>query len=86
MSHVEADCGRSKRGKQCVDLTTTSGNLLCSFLRNYPADGGRRHSPEQAKPNGHRPLGVRGAEMSGGEVVCSGWLRKSPPEKKLRRY
>ncbi|XP_061768649.1 GRB2-associated-binding protein 1-like [Nerophis ophidion] len=21
-----------------------------------------------------------------GEVVCSGWLRKSPPEKKLRRY
>ncbi|XP_038127049.1 GRB2-associated-binding protein 1 isoform X4 [Cyprinodon tularosa] len=24
--------------------------------------------------------------MSGGEVVCQGWLRKSPPEKKLRRY
>ncbi|KAM9818575.1 GRB2-associated-binding protein 1 isoform 2-T3 [Syngnathus typhle] len=24
--------------------------------------------------------------MSGGKVVCSGWLRKSPPEKKLRRY
>ncbi|XP_063074714.1 GRB2-associated-binding protein 1 isoform X3 [Engraulis encrasicolus] len=24
--------------------------------------------------------------MSGGEVVHSGWLRKSPPEKKLRRY
>ncbi|XP_069747095.1 GRB2-associated-binding protein 2 isoform X2 [Narcine bancroftii] len=24
--------------------------------------------------------------MSGGEVVCCGWLRKSPPEKKLRRY
>uniref|UniRef100_A0A1A8PXS7 GRB2-associated binding protein 1 n=1 Tax=Nothobranchius rachovii TaxID=451742 RepID=A0A1A8PXS7_9TELE len=24
--------------------------------------------------------------MSGGEVVYSGWLRKSPPEKKLRRY
>uniref|UniRef100_A0A4X2LCC4 GRB2 associated binding protein 2 n=1 Tax=Vombatus ursinus TaxID=29139 RepID=A0A4X2LCC4_VOMUR len=22
----------------------------------------------------------------GGEVVCAGWLRKSPPEKKLRRY
>ncbi|XP_029454856.1 GRB2-associated-binding protein 1 isoform X2 [Rhinatrema bivittatum] len=22
----------------------------------------------------------------GGEVVCSGWLRKSPPEKKLKRY
>uniref|UniRef100_A0A8C1G7H7 GRB2-associated binding protein 1 n=1 Tax=Cyprinus carpio TaxID=7962 RepID=A0A8C1G7H7_CYPCA len=25
-------------------------------------------------------------KMSGGEVVYSGWLRKSPPEKKLRRY
>ncbi|XP_026060265.1 GRB2-associated-binding protein 1 isoform X6 [Carassius auratus] len=25
-------------------------------------------------------------KMSGGEVVCTGWLRKSPPEKKLRRY
>ncbi|XP_006872328.1 PREDICTED: GRB2-associated-binding protein 1-like isoform X2 [Chrysochloris asiatica] len=24
--------------------------------------------------------------MSGGEVVYSGWLRKSPPEKKLKRY
>ncbi|XP_053273839.1 GRB2-associated-binding protein 1 isoform X2 [Pleuronectes platessa] len=24
--------------------------------------------------------------MSGGDVVYSGWLRKSPPEKKLRRY
>ncbi|KAM6440031.1 GRB2-associated-binding protein 1 isoform 1-T1 [Liasis olivaceus] len=24
--------------------------------------------------------------MSGGEVVCQGWLRKSPPEKKLKRY
>ncbi|XP_019899429.2 GRB2-associated-binding protein 1 isoform X3 [Esox lucius] len=24
--------------------------------------------------------------MSGGDVVWSGWLRKSPPEKKLRRY
>ncbi|XP_013863259.1 GRB2-associated-binding protein 1 isoform X2 [Austrofundulus limnaeus] len=24
--------------------------------------------------------------MSGGEVVHSGWLRKSPPEKKMRRY
>ncbi|KAJ8403625.1 hypothetical protein AAFF_G00349510 [Aldrovandia affinis] len=25
-------------------------------------------------------------KMSGGDVVCAGWLRKSPPEKKLRRY
>lgn len=23
---------------------------------------------------------------SGDDVVCTGWLRKSPPEKKLRRY
>lgn len=25
-------------------------------------------------------------KMSGGEIICQGWLRKSPPEKKLRRY
>jgi hypothetical protein len=24
--------------------------------------------------------------MDGGQVVCSGWLRKSPPEKKLRFF
>ncbi|KAA0702336.1 GRB2-associated-binding protein 2 GRB2-associated binder 2 [Triplophysa tibetana] len=24
--------------------------------------------------------------MSEGEIICQGWLRKSPPEKKLRRY
>ncbi|KAJ8000697.1 hypothetical protein DPEC_G00183050 [Dallia pectoralis] len=28
----------------------------------------------------------KGVKMSGGDVVWSGWLRKSPPEKKLRRY
>lgn len=28
----------------------------------------------------------KAADMSGGDVMCSGWLRKSPPEKKLRRY
>ncbi|KAL7838827.1 hypothetical protein AOLI_G00272310 [Acnodon oligacanthus] len=27
-----------------------------------------------------------GAEMSAGDVVCTGWLVKSPPEKKLKRY
>nr|XP_033795841.1 GRB2-associated-binding protein 1 isoform X2 [Geotrypetes seraphini] len=27
-----------------------------------------------------------GGGGGGGEVVCSGWLRKSPPEKKLKRY
>lgn len=24
--------------------------------------------------------------MSSGDVVCTGWLIKSPPEKKLKRY
>lgn len=29
----------------------------------------------------------RGSGMSGsGELLCEGWLRKSPPEKKLRRF
>ncbi|KAG8453935.1 hypothetical protein GDO86_000530 [Hymenochirus boettgeri] len=27
-----------------------------------------------------------GSGGGGGEVVCSGWLRKSPPEKKLKRF
>nr|XP_058133062.1 GRB2-associated-binding protein 2-like [Dasypus novemcinctus] len=27
-----------------------------------------------------------GTMSGGGDVVCTGWLRKSPPEKKLRRY
>ncbi|XP_056418865.1 GRB2-associated-binding protein 1 isoform X5 [Hyla sarda] len=27
-----------------------------------------------------------GGAGGGGEVVCSGWLRKSPPEKKLKRF
>ncbi|KAM8881391.1 GRB2-associated-binding protein 1-like isoform 2-T2 [Synchiropus picturatus] len=30
--------------------------------------------------------GVSGNMSGSGEVVCEGWLRKSPPEKKLRRY
>lgn len=28
----------------------------------------------------------RGGKMSSGDVVCTGWLIKSPPEKKLKRY
>ena len=59
-----------------------------SFLLLVAA-GRRRHSPGRSKPpppprvQGEIP---RSAAMSGGDVVCSGWLRKSPPEKKLRRY
>ncbi|XP_075716520.1 GRB2-associated-binding protein 1 isoform X2 [Rhinoderma darwinii] len=30
--------------------------------------------------------GGGGGAGGGGEVVCSGWLRKSPPEKKLKRF
>ncbi|XP_053559676.1 GRB2-associated-binding protein 1 [Bombina bombina] len=29
---------------------------------------------------------MSGGGAGGGEVVCSGWLRKSPPEKKLKRF
>ncbi|XP_077965242.1 GRB2-associated-binding protein 1 isoform X8 [Gasterosteus aculeatus] len=62
--------------------------------RNHSVYGTRRHSQKQPKPSGnlfppHLPdsrEGSQGADMSGGDVVCSGWLRKSPPEKKLRRY
>lgn len=53
----------------------------------------REDTPNQkhkTKPNTNLRSNSReskkGADMSGGDVVCSGWLRKSPPEKKLRRY
>ncbi|KAI3353083.1 hypothetical protein L3Q82_019653, partial [Scortum barcoo] len=47
----------------------------------------RRHSQKQTKPNSKlQEKDRQAADMSGGDVVCSGWLRKSPPEKKLRRY
>jgi len=39
-----------------------------------------------ARPSAVRPGAGEARTMSGGEVVCSGWLRKSPPEKKLKRY
>lgn len=50
-----------------------------------------RHSQKQTKPTNsslrsNSRESEKGADMSGGDVVCSGWLRKSPPEKKLRRY
>ncbi|KAJ8782407.1 hypothetical protein J1605_010115 [Eschrichtius robustus] len=41
----------------------------------------RRRCRERARPGAGEAR-----TMSGGEVVCSGWLRKSPPEKKLKRY
>ena len=41
----------------------------------------RRRCRERAGPRARKAR-----TMSGGEVVCSGWLRKSPPEKKLKRY
>ncbi|XP_077965243.1 GRB2-associated-binding protein 1 isoform X9 [Gasterosteus aculeatus] len=68
--------------------------LPCRRVDFRGSDGTRRHSQKQPKPSGnlfppHLPdsrEGSQGADMSGGDVVCSGWLRKSPPEKKLRRY
>lgn len=39
-----------------------------------------------ARPSAARAGAREARTMSGGEVVCSGWLRKSPPEKKLKRY
>ncbi|KAJ8262168.1 hypothetical protein GJAV_G00163280 [Gymnothorax javanicus] len=43
---------------------------------------GNRESRIEGASTGKR----KSQKMSGGEVVCAGWLRKSPPEKKLRRY
>lgn len=75
-------------------ITSSPSELCFLFLKRFLSPGTRRHSQKQPKPSGnlfppHLPdsrEGSQGADMSGGDVVCSGWLRKSPPEKKLRRY
>lgn len=45
-----------------------------------------KNKRRQTQISTQTPESEKGADMSGGDVVCSGWLRKSPPEKKLRRY
>lgn len=68
---------------QRSQLSTSQFNCaLCQRL--FPPSGTRRHSQKQTEICSQTP--AKGAAMSGGDVVCSGWLRKSPPEKKLRRY
>lgn len=54
-----------------------------SRLRTAPLT--QQPAPLSARPGGGLPAA---GTMSGGggDVVCTGWLRKSPPEKKLRRY
>ena len=49
-----------------------------------PADPSARARALVRRPRG----GLQAADSmsGGGDVVCTGWLRKSPPEKKLRRY
>lgn len=50
---------------------------------------GPRTQPPAPAPLSVRPRGglqAAGSMSGGGDVVCTGWLRKSPPEKKLRRY
>lgn len=73
--------------------TTPEFNRLGFVSTFFSTPGTRRHSQKQTKPNrnlrsnsGGKSPKKKGADMSGGDVVCSGWLRKSPPEKKLRRY
>lgn len=73
--------------------TTPESNRLGFVSTFFSTPGTRRHSQKQTKPNrnlrsnsGGKSPKKKGADMSGGDVVCSGWLRKSPPEKKLRRY
>lgn len=67
---------QSVRGARQGEL----GSRRCALDR-------RRLCRERARrPSAARPGALDARTMSGGEVVCSGWLRKSPPEKKLKRY
>lgn len=52
---------------------------------NGPASGSR-HVPVTDERFQRSKQQKRAADMSGGEILFQGWLRKSPPEKKLRRY
>lgn len=72
---------------------TFLSSIECSFdcfffflprhKRTLPEGSGELNSLAEL-PDGEKSQPA--AAMSGGDVVCSGWLRKSPPEKKLRRY
>ncbi|TKC37851.1 hypothetical protein EI555_020621, partial [Monodon monoceros] len=67
----------SRRAAEPVRPGCAAGELgprRCAAVR-------RRRCRERARPGAGEAR-----TMSGGEVVCSGWLRKSPPEKKLKRY
>ncbi|KAM7366557.1 hypothetical protein PAMP_015990 [Pampus punctatissimus] len=56
----------------------------CVRLPHNQGERGGRRRGRVTLLGSRNPLRRR---MSGtGEVVCEGWLRKSPPEKKLRRY
>lgn len=66
-----------------------------SFVPTFPFFRYKETLPKTHEAKPKSPLKLQrereraseeGADMSGGDVVCSGWLRKSPPEKKLRRY
>lgn len=55
--------------------------------------GGRRWTRPAASPADFLPpraagraAGGSGGTMSAGDAVCTGWLVKSPPERKLQRY
>ncbi|XP_069468750.1 GRB2-associated-binding protein 3 isoform X2 [Ambystoma mexicanum] len=58
--------------------------LARSWRKPIAAAAGARAHPSRA---GDIPtLSREGGKMSAGDVVCTGWLIKSPPEKKLKRY
>lgn len=46
----------------------------------------RALTPAHPAPWLPRRRSAPGGKMSSGDVVCTGWLIKSPPEKKLKRY
>ena len=66
--------GAGRRRQQHFERARTSGrsrHVLSGDARRFAAARGNGRLWEN---------------MSGGEIIFQGWLRKSPPEKKLRRY
>lgn len=72
------------RGERCCNMCFCWGGG-CLYIQ-VEGDTPKTNEAKRQSARSRSRQSQKGAEMSGGDVVCSGWLRKSPPEKKLRRY
>lgn len=68
-----ADCG-------------SAGRRLTALWTDEPPGAPEPSCSSDRRAGRAQQTADRPTNMSGGEILFQGWLRKSPPEKKLRRY